>query len=246
MNEGTSILIERSCVSLDLGLVCYSCAMEIQDKMVRMRVAGTVPDILLLAEHPPTFTMGRFKRINQFKVSKSSLLEQGLAIHASDRGGGVIYHGPGQMVVYPILNLKRLGINVHHYVQSLEEVGLQVLETFKIKGSRKLGYPGIWVGAAKIGFIGLHVSRSISKHGLALNVDNDLRYFDYIDCCGIPEVAVTSIAGLTGSSPDVSLVKEKIIAAFNNVFNFKLGKASYVYDYREGASGLAEKAYTSQ
>ncbi|HEX78451.1 MAG TPA: lipoyl(octanoyl) transferase LipB [Dehalococcoidia bacterium] len=215
---------------MDLGLVPYSHAAEIQEKMVRMRAAGALPNTLLLAEHPSTFTIGRFKRANDFKVSRASLLAQGLAICQSDRGGGVIYHGPGQLLVYPILGLKQLGLSVSQYVHSLEEVALQVLEAFNIQGQRKPGYPGIWVGAAKIGFIGLHISCGISKHGLALNVNTDLRYFDYIDSCGIPQVAVTSMAELCGASLEMSMVKERVLQAFQSVFPFKLRKASHVSD----------------
>lgn len=228
--KGTRHSFQPICVSLDLGLISYGQAVEIQEKMVHLRATGALPDILLLAEHPPTFTIGHFRRGHEFKVSPASLLARGLAICHSDRGGGVVYHGPGQLLVYPILSLKQLGLNVLQYVRSLEEMALQVLEAFHIRGNRKPGFPGVWVGAAKIGFIGLHISRGISKHGLALNVDPDLRYFNYIDCCGIPQVAVTSMAKFRAASLEMSLVKEKMLEAFHNVFPFKLGKVSHVCD----------------
>jgi len=218
----------RRYVILDLGLVSYKCAMDLQDRLVELRAMGASPNILLLAEHPSTFTVGRFDRANEFRVSKDWLMAQGLPICRSDRGGGVVYHGPGQLLVYPILSLRQFGLNVHGYVENLEGMALRLFESFDIQGSRRPGYPGIWAGSAKIGFVGLHISRGISKHGLALNVNTDLRYFDYIHCCGIPNLEVTSMARLVGVKLDMSLVKRRILAAFADVFFIQVEEASRV------------------
>ena len=218
----------RRYVILDLGLVSYKCAMDLQDRLVELRAMGASPNILLLAEHPSTFTVGRFDRANEFRVSKDWLMAQGLPICLSDRGGGVVYHGPGQLLVYPILNLRQFGLNVRSYVKNLERVALHLLESFDIQGSRRPSYPGIWVGSAKIGFIGLHISRGISKHGLALNINTDLRYFDYIHCCGIPNLEVTSIARLRGARLDMSLVKQRALTAFADVFPIRVEEANRV------------------
>jgi lipoate-protein ligase B len=155
-------------------------------------------------------------------------MAQGLPICRSDRGGGVVYHGPGQLLVYPILNLRQFGLNVRSYVKNLERVALHLLESFDIQGSRRLGYPGIWVENAKIGFVGLHISRSISKHGLALNVNTELSYFNYIHCCGIPNLEVTSMARLTGAKLDMSLAKQRALTAFADVFPIQVEETNRV------------------
>jgi lipoate-protein ligase B len=213
---------------LDLGLVSYRYAMDLQDRLVELPAMGASPDILLLAEHPSTFTVGRFDRPNEFRVSKDWLMAQGLPIYVSDRGGGVVYHGPGQLLVYPILSLRQFGLNVRSYVNNLERVALHLLESFDIQGSRRLGYPGIWVENAKIGFVGLHITRGISKHGLALNVNTDLSYFNYIHCCGIRNLGVTSMARLRGARFDMSLVKQRALTAFADVFRVQVEEANCV------------------
>ncbi len=206
------------CLHCDLGLIPYSQAVAVMDELLRRRADGALPDILLFAEHPPTFTLGRFKRPVDFKPATVGLLEQVATICHTDRGGGVVYHGPGQLLVYPILGLRQLGLSVIDYVRNLEELAIRTLRAFQIEGHRKGGYPGVWVGEAKIGFIGVHIGRGISKHGLALNVDPDLHYFDYIDCCGIPDVRITSMSRLRGDDLDMSLVKETMLGAFEAVF----------------------------
>lgn len=217
-------------VAMDLGIIPYVEASALQEEIARLRAAGALPNILLLAEHPPTFTTGRFRGANGFKVSRDSILVQGAAICESDRGGAAVYHGPGQLLLYPILSLRELRLSIVQYVWGLEEVALQVLSSFHIQADRKPGYPGAWAGGAKIGFIGLHISRGMSKHGLALNVNPDLHYFDYIDCCGLPQVAVTSIAELAGSRPEMRLVKERALEAFSNVFHMKLRMVDHGFD----------------
>ncbi|GAJ21273.1 unnamed protein product, partial [marine sediment metagenome] len=141
---------------------------------------------------PPVVTIGRFRGEEDLTVPPETLAREGIAVFHTNRGGGVTYHGPGQLIGYPILNLKETGLGVREYIWKLEAVIIKLLLTSGINGYRIAGYPGVWVGEKKVCSIGIHVSRYITMHGFALNISNDLRYFQYIRPCGLGSEVMTS------------------------------------------------------
>jgi lipoate-protein ligase B len=190
----------KSFLTTYLGTVPYTKAVKLQLRLVQERTNGKIPDVLLLLQHPPVFTTGKFRGEDDFIASRYLLRGEGIQIVHTNRGGSITYHGPGQLVGYPIFNLKDLGIGIREYVSKLEDSLIQVLISLGIQGERCSGYPGVWVGKAKICSIGINVNRSVTMHGFALNVDNDLSYFDYINPCGIKGIRMTSIAKTSGHS----------------------------------------------
>ena len=200
----------------DLGTVEYQRAWAIQRDMVQQRIDGVIGDSLLLLEHPHVYTLGRRAKINDVLLSADELDKAGIAVHKIDRGGEVTYHGPGQLVVYPILNLKNIGGPVH-YVHSLEAALIDGLASFGIAGHVRDGFPGVWIGGdaqqRKIAAIGVRVSHGVSCHGLALNISTDLTYFQGIVACGIVGLNVTSLEQELGSPVDAVGVRKVIVAA---------------------------------
>jgi len=182
-----------SCAVHRLGLVDYEEAWALQRRLVES-CRETGEQHLLLLEHPPTYTLGARGRQEHLLLSEEALASLGASVHRTDRGGDVTFHGPGQLVAYPILDLRRWGQGPLWYVRSLETVLIETLAAFGIEGRRVPGRPGVWVGEAKIAAIGVHVSRGVTSHGFALNVDPDLTFFSHIVPCGLPGVSMTSIA----------------------------------------------------
>ncbi len=178
----------------DLGTVGYAEAAELQRRLVERRRAGEIPDTLLLLEHPHVFTLGRTAR-REHLLSLPPEVE----LHTTNRGGDITYHGPGQLVGYPILDLGAIRKDVVWYVRSLEGSLIAALAEFGIAAKRRSGFTGVWVGEGKIAAIGVHISRWVTSHGFALNVDPELRYFQFIVPCGIRQYGVTSIAEVLGA-----------------------------------------------
>jgi len=187
---------------------------------------GKVEDILLLLQHPPVMTLGRSGKVENLLASEATLKEKKIQLIFTDRGGDVTYHGPGQLVVYPILNLRLLGLSVPDYVWRLEDVVIRVLARFGISAGRVEKLRGVWVGQEKIASLGIHLSRWISKHGLALNVNTDLGPFRLINPCGITDRRVTSMAQILGRSLPMEEIEELTLGAFAEVFGFSLGEES--------------------
>jgi lipoate-protein ligase B len=185
---------------------------------------GKVEDILLLLQHPPVMTLGRSGKVENLLASETTLQGKKIQVIFTDRGGDVTYHGPGQLVAYPILNLRLLGLSVPDYVWSLEEVVIRVLARFRISAGRVEKLRGVWVGQEKIASLGVHLSRWISKHGLALNVNTDLGPFSLINPCGITDRRVTSLAQILGRSLPMEEIEKLTLAAFAEVFGFSLGE----------------------
>jgi lipoate-protein ligase B len=185
---------------------------------------GKVEDILLLLQHPPVMTLGRSGKVENLLASETTLQEKKIQVIFTDRGGDVTYHGPGQLVAYPILNLRPLGLSVPDYVWSLEEVVIRVLARFRISAGRVEKLRGVWVGQEKIASLGVHLSRWISKHGLALNVNTDLGPFSLINPCGITDRRVTSMAQILGRSLPMEEIEKLTLGAFAEVFGFSLGE----------------------
>jgi len=170
----------------------YSAAFDLQRELVERRKRGEIPDQLLFVEHPHVITMGRNGNIANVLAPPDVLERAGITFHATDRGGDVTYHGPGQVVGYPIFDLREWKRDVVAYVRAIEQVIIQALAQFGLCGERESGATGVWVGGKKIAAIGVHISRWVTSHGFALNVDADLRYFQYIVPCGLPK-PVTSM-----------------------------------------------------
>jgi lipoate-protein ligase B len=212
---------------LDLGLIPYEECWELQKQLAAQRAAGLIGDTLLLLEHPHTYTCGRRGGRDHILISEAELTSRGIAVLDVDRGGDVTYHGPGQLVAYPIVKLAEEGeiADYHAYLRSLEQALINTLANFGISAGRLRGFSGVWVGdegeEGKIAAIGVKVDgRGVSTHGIALNVNTDLQYFGYIVPCGITEKGVTSMQKLMRRHVDFDEVKHAYISAFCEVFGF--------------------------
>ena len=202
-----------------LGLVPYGEALELQDELVTARRAGDIADTLLLLEHPHVVTLGSSADRNHVLLDEAERRMVGMELFETGRGGDVTYHGPGQLVGYPILDLKPDRKDLHRYVRDLEEALIRALATFGIDAGRKPGLTGAWVGDEKVAAIGVRVSSGwITSHGFALNVNTDLGFFDSIVPCGIREHGVTSMARVLGRELDLETVGGRVTAAIVEVF----------------------------
>ena len=203
-----------------LGVVPYADALALQRSLVEDRRAGRVGDLLLLVEHPHVLTLGVRGDGGRAHVlaSPDALAARGIEIHETGRGGDITYHGPGQIVGYPILDLRPDRQDVHRYVRDLEEVLIRAASDFGISAGRVEGLTGVWVGREKLAAIGVRISRWITSHGFALNVATDLEYFRLIVPCGIADRGVTSLEALLGRPPDRTGVEDRVAARFAEVF----------------------------
>src|SRR5574341_837560 len=182
-----------TCHLIELGLTPYGEALQLQRRLAALRVAGRVGDLLLLLEHRPVITLGRGGARAHLLMPESSLAARGIEFFNVERGGDITYHGPGQLVGYPILDLTEYGGDVHSYLRQLEQVLIETLTTFGLGASRWIGRTGVWVRGRKIASLGIHVGRWVTRHGFALNVDMDLAPFELIVPCGIQGVKMTSM-----------------------------------------------------
>jgi lipoyl(octanoyl) transferase len=207
-----------------LGRVAYAAGLELQQQLVDERRTGAIGDTLLLLEHPPVITTGARARGARTNVVASAdvLAREGIEILDTGRGGDVTYHGPGQLVGYPIFDLRPDRQDVHRYVRDLEEALIVAITRFGITGARVPGLSGVWVGERdreeKIAAIGVRISRWITSHGFALNVTTDLRHFQLIVPCGIADRGVTSIARVLGRAVAMADVEDAIVDGFREVF----------------------------
>ncbi len=202
------------------GLTPYGAALERQRGLAGRRQAGEVPDTLLLLEHPPTVTLGRGSRLEDLLTPQETLRARGVAVVEADRGGEISYHAPGQLVGYPILDLRHHGQDLHRYLRDLEEVLIRAVGAFGIAAARMPGLTGVWVGDAKVAAMGIKVSRWVSLHGFALNVDLDLTPMrrDFVPC-GIRDRGVTSLQELCPERPWARAPVERAVTeAFGGVF----------------------------
>jgi lipoate-protein ligase B len=207
---------------IDLGRQAYEEAWGLQQRLVRARLAQRIPDVLLLLEHDPVFTMGRRGRKENVLLSEEALQERGMACITTERGGDVTYHGPGQLVGYPIVQVPGEGIKVKALVQGFEEVLLRTLARFGVQGRRDPKNPGVWVGEAKVGSIGVAVRHGVSFHGFSLNTDMDLVPFSWIHTCGHRDLSVTSLSELLGEEVCVREVKEVVASLFVQTLSYRL------------------------
>lgn len=204
-----------------LGMVPYADALALQRELVEERRAARVPDLLLLLQHPRVITFGvkgDGGRSN-VRATDERLVELGVELSETGRGGDVTYHGPGQIVGYPILNLDPDRRDVHRYVRDLEEVMIRVCTDYGVTAGRIKGLTGAWVGDEKIGAIGVRISRWITSHGVAFNVTTDVDYFNLIVPCGIADKGVTSLASQLGRAPEMAQVEERFVSHFAAVLD---------------------------
>jgi lipoyl(octanoyl) transferase len=221
MNDPTALEIR------DLGLIPYEEALALQSDLIVCRRTGDIPDQLLLLQHPHVITMGTVSSRLHVLADESSRRDLGIDLFDVGRGGDVTYHGPGQLVVYPILDLKPDRKDVHRYLRDLEAVLVQTLDRIGIRGEPIPDLTGVWVEGRKIAAIGVRVSSGwITSHGFALNVSNDLSYFDTIVPCGIQDVSVTSVTQELGRLVDVSDVLGIVSEAFSEIFGRSIRDAA--------------------
>jgi lipoyl(octanoyl) transferase len=209
---------------LDLGRAAYEPTVRLQKRLVaEVKAADPEQAYLVLVEHdPPVITLGRgAKDAGHVLVPEDQLVREGIEVHASSRGGDVTYHGPGQLVAYPILRLDLHGRDVHRYLRDLEEVVIRLLARFGVAGERMEGLTGVWVGHYKIAAIGVAISRWVTYHGLALNVEPNLSHFGLIVPCGIRDKGVTSLARVLGRPVTVAEVKRPLVECVAEVFGFE-------------------------
>ena len=206
-----------------LGVVPYAAAADMQRALVEERRAGRVPDLLLLLEHPHVVTLGvkRQQARSHLAATPESLAARGVELHESGRGGDVTYHGPGQLVGYPILDLRPDRCDVHRYVRDLEEVMIRAAGQFGILAGRVPGLTGTWVGRDKLGAIGVRIARWITSHGFAFNVTTDLDYFTLIVPCGIADRGVSSLARLLGRPVAMAEAEGAVVRHFAHVFGYQ-------------------------
>ncbi|MGD9038755.1 MAG: lipoyl(octanoyl) transferase LipB [Desulfobacteraceae bacterium] len=207
---------------LNLEHLAYDAALELMRGLVEIKRRSKWPEILILVEHDPIFTMGRRAKASDILATKDDLAEKGIRVHRVERGGLVTYHGPGQLIAYPIFNLHHMGLGAADLIHGLEEVIMNTLSDFGIRGKRKEAARGVWVESEKIASVGVAVRGGVSFHGLALNVDPNLSHFDLINPCGLSGVRMTSMARILAKPVSASKLKEDVAHHFSRQFKLRL------------------------
>jgi lipoate-protein ligase B len=223
-----------------LGMVEYQRALDLQLSLIDKRKNEEIEDVLLLLEHPPTFTMGRSGKTENLLKSQEELKRNGIHFEIISRGGDITYHGPGQLVAYPIVDLNKFNRDVHHYLRNIEEVIIRALCNFEIEAERIKGFTGVWVGREKIASIGVGIKNWMTHHGFALNVNTDLSYFDMMVPCGIQGVKMTSMKKCLRMAQNIEMkeVETSIIDAFSKVFNRRIICDVKTNEISSNSSGL--------
>jgi len=210
------------CIVYRFGLTEYSRAYRLQKDIRRKVISGEAEDTLLLLEHPPAITSGKSGKIENILVSREELSAQGISLFFTERGGDITYHGPGQLVAYPLIDLKKRGKDAHRYVNDLEEVVLRTLQDFSIAGCRDETHAGIWVNNSEIAAIGISLSKWVTMHGIALNINIDLQPFFLINPCGFTDRTATSMAERLSGEISVDEVTKIFLFHFSEVFETRL------------------------
>jgi lipoate-protein ligase B len=211
--------LRNTCAVYQLGLVEYGEAYRLQKKLHHQRLNGAISDTLLLLEHPPTVTIGRSGSLENVLVSSEQLTQEEISLFFISRGGDVTYHGPGQLVGYPIMDLSHRGKDIHRYVHDLEKVLIRTLEDFSISATRDESHAGVWVQNEEIAAIGLSIRRWVTMHGFALNVDPNLTHFSLINPCGFSDRKATSMSQLLGREVHMEAVAKCLVDHFSDVFD---------------------------
>lgn len=205
----------------DLGFIDYKEAWDIQKEVHSLRVEEKLSDVLFLLEHPHTYTLGKVADKNNLIGSKDYLNKNKISVYEIDRGGDITYHGPGQIVGYPIIDLKKWKQDTHKYMRALEEVIIRTCSEYGLKGIRNPEFTGVWIEGRKIAAIGIKISRWVTMHGFAFNINTDLALFNGIIPCGIIDKEVTSLEKELGKNIEISEVKLKLLKNFRNIFNYE-------------------------
>jgi len=211
---------------LNLDYLSYNEALTLMWKLVDIKHSSRWPEVLIFLEHEPVLTMGSRAKTSDILVSQEHLAKEGIAVHRVERGGLVTYHGPGQLVIYPVFNIHTMGLNVDNLVYGLEEVVLNTLSYFGITGNRREGHRGVWVYQEKIASIGVAIRGGITYHGLAINYGIDLSHFDLIKPCGLNGIRMTSISKILGKSVNSASLRKAIATNFRLQFKLDLSEWS--------------------
>jgi lipoate-protein ligase B len=198
---------------IDCGLSDFQEMLNKQHELRNKRRFGQIYDTVLITEHKPVITLGARQAANKLLLDKKELADKGIEVIEVRRGGGTTAHNPGQLVFYPIVNLKELGLDISEYVRTLEQIGIELLAGLGVIASRKSGYPGLWTKRKKIASVGIRVSRSITHHGMAVNINNDLSIFNYIIACGLDDVEMTSVFAEKGAKVPMERAREILVSA---------------------------------
>jgi lipoyl(octanoyl) transferase len=215
------ILIIRT-YHINLGIADYKEVWDLQKKIHLHKQQNKFDDVIITVEHPPVYTLGKSGSRDHILISDEEMNNRCISYYEIDRGGDITFHGPGQLVVYPIFDLNNYYKDTHRFLRELEEIVIQTLKDYGIEAGRDEEFTGVWVNNEKICAIGIKVSRWITMHGLALNVNNDLSYFDKIIPCGIFHKGVTSIQKITGKETDIADLTEIILKNFKKLFNIDI------------------------
>lgn len=205
----------------NLGFIDYKEAWDLQKAIFENRMIKNIDDILFLLEHPHTYTLGKVADKTNLLLNDEQLSKNKISVYEIDRGGDITYHGPGQIVGYPIIDLKNWKQDTHEYLRSLEQVIINVCSEYGIQTERKANYTGVWIGERKIAAIGVKISRWITMHGFAFNINTNLDYFNGIIPCGIKDKEVTSLGKELNKIVDIDEVKIKLLNHFKEIFNYR-------------------------
>jgi lipoyl(octanoyl) transferase len=204
----------------DCGLADYREILQMQQLLREKRQQGQIPDTVLILEHPAVITLGARQSSNRVLIERENLKQKHIDVVDVRRGGGTTAHNPGQLVFYPILNLQKTGLGINKYIRELEAIGAELLVQLDVHSTRRKGAPGLWIDDRKIASIGVRVSRSITYHGMAINIQNDLSIFDYIVPCGLVNVEMTSVLKETGKEYPMNQVKQKLSEILKEHFQY--------------------------
>ena len=203
----------------DCGLADYREILQLQQLLREKRQQYEMPNTVLIVEHPAVITLGARQNSNKLLINREDLVQKHIDVVDVRRGGGTTAHNPGQLVFYPILNLQKTGLGINEYIRELEAIGAELLKQIDVHSTRRKGSPGLWVGERKIASVGVRVSRSITYHGMAINIQNDLSIFDFIVPCGLDNVEMTSVLKETGKHHSMNKIKQKLAELLTGHFS---------------------------
>jgi lipoyl(octanoyl) transferase len=213
--------IFKELIYSDLGMIDYKSAWDLQKKIFELRINNKIDDVLLLLEHPHTYTLGKVAKKEHLISSEKYVEENKIDIFEIDRGGDITYHGPGQVVGYPIINLNNWYKDSHKYLRVLEEIIILTCSQYGLKCERNPKYTGVWINDEKIAAIGVKISRWVTMHGFAFNVNTDLSFFNGIIPCGINDKSITSLSKKLDNNVEINEVKAKLLSNFKNILDYK-------------------------
>ncbi len=211
--------IERPLHIIDCGLSDYLKVLQLQHQLCEKRREGEISNTVLIVEHPAVITLGARQSTNKLLADRNDLTQKNIDVVNIRRGGGTTAHNPGQLVFYPVLNLQELNLGISEYIRELESIGAELLEQLGVHAERQKGFPGLWVGASKIASIGVRVSKFVTYHGMAINIQNDLSIFEFITPCGLDDVKMTSVLKETGKRHSMSQTKRNLAELLTKHFS---------------------------